>query len=92
MKVVHNDKTYDCDLCDKSFKQRQFVLLHMNADHNKTKRYKCDTCDSEFYCESNLQAHIENVHKYNQNNYNVTFVEKNSSQNFTYKCMKKRFI
>ena len=53
MKTVHEEQiNYKCELCDKSFGQKETV-------HKKLRDYKYDICDKLFARKSHLNGHMK---------------------------------
>ena len=55
-------KNRTCDICQKVVSRANFSR-HMSNVHDKIKPHKCDFCDMAFGQLSNLEKHIENLHK-----------------------------
>jgi len=54
---VHTDaRTYECNQCGKTFKQRQGLWVHL-AVHSVERRYKCGICSKAFTQHSALVRH-----------------------------------
>ncbi|XP_063696165.1 zinc finger protein 708-like [Culicoides brevitarsis] len=49
-------RSYICDLCNKSFKEKQTLRKHLNL-HMKVKEYPCKHCDKIYYSQSSLILH-----------------------------------
>ena len=50
------EKSYKCDMCDKSFSQPSDLTTHTRT-HTGEKPYKCDMCDKSFSRSSDLTNH-----------------------------------
>ena len=63
----NNIKRYECDLCDKTFKQSVNLKAHQLQIHLKLKPFKCQVCEKDFNDRSSFQRHtqlhISNGHK-----------------------------
>ena len=46
-------KTFACDLCGKSFKQKTYMTIH-RLIHTGEKPYECDICKKDFHSEWSL--------------------------------------
>lgn len=65
--LIHTDqKPFDCDQCDQSFRQKQLLRRHINLYHNpeyvppppQEKRHQCPTCSKTFRHKGNLMRHM----------------------------------
>lgn len=65
--LIHTDqKPYQCEQCDQSFRQKQLLKRHYNLYHNeeyiapapKEKTHQCPTCDKPFRHKGNLIRHL----------------------------------
>lgn len=65
--LIHTDeKPYQCEECDMSFRQKQLLKRHLNLYHNPQyvapkpheKKHKCPTCDRAFRHKGNLIRHM----------------------------------
>ena len=59
-----NNQKYDCDQCDKSYKEKNYLKQHIIATHLGIS-YLCDICNSKFISRKGLQAHISRKHSEN---------------------------
>ena len=59
MQVHKKQKTYDCDMCDSSFKGMEELFLHVRDSHPK---HFCDMCEKEFLKIESLENHIKFEH------------------------------
>ena len=63
-KSGHNEKqTFRCEMCGKSFINRQKLAKHIGAVHNRKKPFKCDICDYGCSQKSEMIMHITSVHE-----------------------------
>ncbi|CAG2110977.1 unnamed protein product [Medioppia subpectinata] len=53
---------YRCDLCDKSYAERKYLVKHRRAAHTSTIRYGCDLCDKSYALQSALRVHVRRTH------------------------------
>ena len=54
--LTHTKKTFECDLCEKTFKQKRLLRCH-EAIHSTTYRYFCQSCDKGFIHNNQLFRH-----------------------------------
>ena len=54
--LTHTQKTFECDLCEKTFKQKRLLRRH-EAIHSNTYRYFCQSCDKGFVHNNQLFRH-----------------------------------
>ena len=58
--TIHTDeKTYECDVCDSKFRQKQQLTTHKALIHYGVKKIKCTMCDALFSLQQNLKKHEE---------------------------------
>ena len=63
-KSDHNEKeTFRCEMCDKSFINRQKLAKHIGGVHDRKKPFKCDICDYRCSLKSEMNIHITSVHE-----------------------------
>ena len=61
-KKVHENTTYNCDNCDKTYKTTSGLKQHQNAEHEFVE-ITCEECDKKFRNNRLLKIHIKNTHK-----------------------------
>lgn len=64
-KVTHHsaDKPFACTQCDKTFKLRRALTVHIQVSHAEVpKIFKCDFCDKTFGSSTNYYSHRKNIH------------------------------
>ena len=63
-KGFHSDEIFLCQICARSFKNKQNLRCHNENVHveNEEKKYKCDDCDKGFSSRTKLDGHKINVH------------------------------
>ena len=58
---VEEQESFNCDICDKTYKYKKGLNAHMRMEHEGTsgiiKTFKCDLCTSVFKEHKNLNAH-----------------------------------
>ena len=57
---IHQDKTYECDFCDKKFVEKRLLKRHA-VIHLKITPYKCKKCNKGFKHNNQLYRHKKNV-------------------------------
>ena len=60
---VRQSEKYKCDNCDKVFRNKHTLQIHINGSHTKAKHYVCDQCGLSTLYKSVLGSHIRRVHK-----------------------------
>lgn len=64
-KITHHstDKPFECDKCQKKFKLKRALTVHIQQSHTDTnKSYKCNFCDKSFGSSTNFYTHRKNIH------------------------------
>ena len=60
---IHQDKSYECDFCDKKFAEKRLLKRHA-VIHLKITPYKCEKCNKGFKHNNQLYRHKKNVKHY----------------------------
>ena len=47
MRIHTNEKPYECDVCEKAFRESGSLTNHMRI-HTNEKPYECDVCEKRF--------------------------------------------
>ena len=55
--------TYECQKCDKSYKEIHTLNEHVDLVHYKIKKHQCDICQKKFTRPYLLENHIQSAHK-----------------------------
>ena len=63
--LIDGKKQFKCPSCDKIFKSRSVLCLHIDSIHEKKKPYHCTKCDYRSSTKSLLKAHDNQVHEKN---------------------------
>ena len=63
VRVVHCEKKFQCNICNKSFKINANLRKHKTIVHEKDKPYECDTCGLQVAQKGHLKHHDKTVHK-----------------------------
>lgn len=62
----NKNKTYECDICKKSFSGPYVLQHHMNIVHQKIiqveKKHQCPACEKKYSQSISLEYHIKSVH------------------------------
>ncbi|XP_037773552.1 zinc finger protein 83-like, partial [Penaeus monodon] len=61
---LHTKKTYSCEICNKVFYVKKYVVRHMRV-HTKEKPYSCEICNKNFPEKYNLVIHMRVTQKRN---------------------------
>ena len=61
MSIHTNEKPYECDVCEKRFRQSGGLKSHMRI-HTNEKPYECGVCEKRFTQASNLKRHKRTQH------------------------------
>ena len=59
---VHDEKKFQCELCDHISANAQNLKYHVNTVHLKLKPYFCEKCGKSFVQKRRLEEHILNIH------------------------------
>ena len=52
-----------CDKCNKTFRLRNDLFLHLQGEHGIFFPYPCPHCDKKFLRNGILQTHVKTVHE-----------------------------
>ena len=56
---THNNESYDCILCKKSFKRKDCFRRHQLSIHSRTYEVSCSKCEKKFARTDNLKKHMK---------------------------------
>ena len=76
-KGVKRKRTYECDVCEKRFRDSYNLKKHVHI-HTNEKPYECDVCEKRFNESGNLKRHMR-IHT-NENPYQCDVCEKRFRQ------------
>ena len=54
--VEHDNKRWNCDVCNATFKTQSYIKKHMEMVHVGTK-FLCDICERPYVCKKGLALH-----------------------------------
>ena len=61
--IHEGKKVFKCNICGKTFCQKQKVNRHISSVHEGIKRFKCEVCDYSCFLKSTLKTHVASVHE-----------------------------
>ena len=53
---------HKCDFCPKSYSRKEYLKIHVDTYHKKTRGFKCETCGKVMTHQRRLDQHIKSVH------------------------------
>ena len=56
---MHNNESYDCILCKKSFKRKDHLRRHQLSIHSRTYEVSCSKCEKKFARKDNLKKYMK---------------------------------
>ena len=56
------EKPIQCASCEKSFRAKQGLYIHVKTHHTKTLTTKCDPCGKTFHSKRDLSKHLSKYH------------------------------
>ena len=57
------DRPYECSVCNRSFKLKQFLQRHMTV-HTDERKFECVDCGKSYKYSKGLNRHRHQVHNY----------------------------
>lgn len=63
IKTAKEGPRYKCDLCERLFKEKKNVQLHIESVHLRLQKLRCAQCNLKFYSDSGYRYHMTSVHK-----------------------------
>jgi len=63
MASVHEGVTYECTLCERSFKSKQGLKGHHTTVHDTANAFQCPFCSTTFAQKNGLKLHIAGIHE-----------------------------
>ena len=61
--VQKQDQIFNCQKCEKTYRDNQKLREHVLKYHEKTTPFSCENCKQSFGLKSSLKTHIANMHK-----------------------------
>ena len=59
---INNDGRFQCDLCPRSYKDKDSLRRHMNWKHKPTQIFSCDVCEKSYFNQYSLKRHKKALH------------------------------
>ena len=63
MESIHENVSFECDLCQQIFTRKDNLQVHMRTHANKRPKIICEVCRQEFTSKPELRAHRINIHE-----------------------------
>ena len=63
--MVHEgEKSFECDLCESKFTQKESLKAHIASVHEYEKLLEYDICENAFTQKENLKVHSASIHEW----------------------------
>ena len=56
-------KEFICNICNKAFRRKCQMRIHVSSVHEGIKPFKCESCGSSFKQKRSLVEHVKSVHE-----------------------------
>jgi len=66
VRTVHENRWFQCGVCDKKFAEKCDLKYHNDWVHLKQSNFKCNTCFMSFCRRAKLDAHESSCHQFNE--------------------------
>ena len=57
------EKSFECDLCESKFTQKESLKAHIASVHEEEKLFECDIYENAFTQKENLKVQIASIHE-----------------------------
>ncbi|XP_037042324.1 gastrula zinc finger protein XlCGF58.1-like isoform X2 [Bradysia coprophila] len=63
-RIMHREKTFKCEKCQRSFLQKHALMDHMQTHEEREKSFTCKECGVCFYREESFTRHLSKQHSH----------------------------